>query len=65
MVGTSLVVQRVRLHTPNAGGPGSIPGRGTGSYMYATTKSLYAATKRPHAATKDLSCCSEDPACHN
>ena len=37
-VGTSLVVQRVRLQAPNAGGPGSIPGRGTGSRMHATTK---------------------------
>ncbi|TEA41173.1 hypothetical protein DBR06_SOUSAS5610025, partial [Sousa chinensis] len=25
----SLVVQWVRLHAPNAGGPGSIPGQGT------------------------------------
>ncbi|TEA11773.1 hypothetical protein DBR06_SOUSAS6910273, partial [Sousa chinensis] len=29
----SLVVQWVRLHTPNAGGPGSIPGQGTRSHM--------------------------------
>ncbi|TEA42194.1 hypothetical protein DBR06_SOUSAS6810117, partial [Sousa chinensis] len=29
----SLVVQRLRLHAPNAGGPGSIPGQGTRSYM--------------------------------
>ena len=28
--GTCLVVQQVRLPTPNAGGPGSIPGQGTG-----------------------------------
>ncbi|TEA31764.1 hypothetical protein DBR06_SOUSAS14110001, partial [Sousa chinensis] len=27
----SLVVQRLRLHAPNAGGPGSIPGQGTRS----------------------------------
>ena len=31
--GPSLVVQWLRLHTPNAGGPGSIPSRGTGSLM--------------------------------
>ena len=31
--GTSLVVQRLRLHAPSAGGPGSIPGRGTRSHM--------------------------------
>ncbi|TEA16672.1 hypothetical protein DBR06_SOUSAS20610063, partial [Sousa chinensis] len=29
----SLVVQWLRLRTPNAGGPGSIPGRGTRSLM--------------------------------
>ena len=33
--GTSLVVQWVRLHAPNAGGPGSIPGWGTRSHMHA------------------------------
>ena len=49
--GTSLVAQWLRLHTPNAGGPGSIPGRGTRSHTHATTKSSHAATK--------------DPACHN
>ncbi|TEA42750.1 hypothetical protein DBR06_SOUSAS1610279, partial [Sousa chinensis] len=27
------VVQWLRLHTPNAGGPGSIPGQGTRSHM--------------------------------
>ena len=27
--GTSLVVQRLRIHAPNAGGLGSIPGQGT------------------------------------
>ena len=36
--GTSLVVQRVRLHAPNAGGPGWIPAWGTRSHMHATTK---------------------------
>ncbi|TEA25605.1 hypothetical protein DBR06_SOUSAS2510013, partial [Sousa chinensis] len=38
----SLVVQWVRFHAPNAGGLGSIPGRGTRSHMYAATKSLHA-----------------------
>ena len=33
IVGTSLVVQWLRLHAPNAGGPGSIPGQGTRSHM--------------------------------
>ena len=31
--GTSLVVQWLRLHAPNAGSPGSIPGQGTRSHM--------------------------------
>ena len=31
--GTSLVIQWLRLHTSAAGGPGSIPGRGTRSCM--------------------------------
>ena len=29
----SLMVQGLRLHVPNAGGPGSIPGQGTWSHM--------------------------------
>ena len=36
--GTPLVVHWVRLHAPNAGGPSSIPGRGTRSHMHAATK---------------------------
>ena len=36
--GTSLMVQWVRLRTPIAGGPGSIPGRATRSHMHAATK---------------------------
>ena len=30
---TSLVVQWLRFHAPNAGGPGLIPGQGTRSHM--------------------------------
>ena len=33
MIGTSLVVQWLRFHTPNVGDPGSIPGQGTRSHM--------------------------------
>ena len=33
LLGTSLVIQWLRLHTPNAGDPGSIPGQETGSHM--------------------------------
>ena len=31
--GTSLVIQSLRLHDPNAGNPASIPGQGTRSHM--------------------------------
>ena len=51
--GTSLVVQWVGLCTPNAGGQGLIPGRGTRSRTHAATKSLHAGTKSPRAATED------------
>ena len=48
------MVQWVRLHAPNAGGLGSIPGGGTRSRTHAATKSLHAATKGP-------TCHNEDP----
>ena len=52
-LGTSPVVQWLRLRTPSAGRPGSIPGQGTRSHMHAATKSPHAATKKiPHAAMK-------------
>ena len=38
ILGTSLEAQWIGLHTPNAGGPGSIPGHRTRSHMHATTK---------------------------
>ena len=44
-VAASLVVQWIRLHAPNAGGLGSIPGQGTRAHMHAATKRLHAATK--------------------
>ena len=47
LLGTSLVVQWLRLRAPNAGDLGSIPGQGTRSHMHATTKSSHAATKEP------------------
>ena len=40
----SLVVQWLRLHAPNAGGLGSVPGQGAKSYMLRLTI--------PHAETK-------------
>ena len=45
--GTSLVAQRLRLRAPNAGAPGSIPGKETRSHTRAATKSLHALTKEP------------------
>ena len=51
VMGTSLVVQRLRLHAPNAGSPGSIPGWETGSHVLRLSihmwqlKILQAATK--------------------
>ncbi|TEA38501.1 hypothetical protein DBR06_SOUSAS110406, partial [Sousa chinensis] len=44
----SLIVQWLRLHAPNAGGPGSIPGQRTRSQMLQP--------RSPHAATKDPMC---------
>ena len=41
------MAQWLRLHAPNAGGPGLIPGQGTRSHVHATTKSLHATTKEP------------------
>ena len=55
MRGTSLVVQRLRLCTPNAGGLGSIPGQGTRSHILQLRvrmpqlKILHAATKTQHS----------------
>ena len=49
--GTSLVVQWLRLHTPNAGGPGLIPGQGNRSHMLQLRVRM-PQLKIPHAATK-------------
>ena len=54
--GASLVVQWVRLHTPNAGDPGLIPAWGTRSRMHTATKSSKATTKKS-------ACLNEDPVC--
>ena len=43
-LGTSLVVQWLRLYTSNAGDPGSIPDQGTKT-PHASVKILHAATK--------------------
>ena len=62
ILGTSLVVQWLRLRAPNAGGLGSIPGQGTRSHTlqlkvrmpqlkipHAAMKILHAATKTQHS----------------
>ena len=54
-MGTSLVVQRLRLHGPNAGGPGSIPGQGTRSHMLHLRARMLQ-LKIPHATTEDPTC---------
>ena len=48
-VGTSLVVQWLRLRIPNAGGPGLIPGQGTRSHMLQL--------KDPAHSNEDPTCC--------
>ena len=52
VTGTSLVVQWLRLHAPNAGGLGSIPGGGTRSHM-PQLRVCMLQLKIPHAATED------------
>ena len=53
--GTHLVVQWLRLHAPNAGGPGSVPSQGTRLLMLQLRahmlrlKILHAAAKMPSA----------------
>ncbi|TEA29726.1 hypothetical protein DBR06_SOUSAS510336, partial [Sousa chinensis] len=49
----SLVVQWLRVHTPNAGGSGSIPGQGTRSHMLQL-KVRMPQLKIPHTTTKIL-----------
>ena len=51
VLGTSLVVQWLRLHAPNARGLGSIPGQGTRSRMLQL-KILHVATRIQGATTK-------------
>ena len=53
-VGTSLVIQWLRLCTPNAGGLGFDPGQGTRSHLLQQLKIQCATTKIPHAAAKTL-----------
>ena len=43
-LGTSLVVQWLRIYAPNAGGPSSIPGQGTKSHMLQRRLKILRAT---------------------
>ena len=54
--GTSLVVQWLRLHAPNAGGLGSIPGQGTRSCMPQLRVHM-PQLRSPLAATKKWASC--------
>ena len=56
------MVQWLRLHAPNAGGLGSIPGQGTRSHMpqvrvrMPQLRVCMPQLKIPHATTKDPAC---------
>ena len=60
ILGTSLVVQWLRLHTPKAGGPSSVPSQGIRSHMLQLRVHMLqlknvqhtANNKGPHAATE-------------
>ena len=49
-IGTSLVVQWLRPHTPNARGPSSIPSQGTRSHMPQRKSCVLQLSIRPSAA---------------
>ena len=50
--GTSLVVQWLRLHAADAGGPGSIPGPGTGPHMLQQQHQKASASEKPKSKTE-------------
>ncbi|TEA31394.1 hypothetical protein DBR06_SOUSAS710187 [Sousa chinensis] len=59
---TSLVAQWIRLHAPNAGGLGSIPGLGTRSQIACCNCMLQLRVRMPQlrsscATTKEPMCC--------
>ena len=56
------MAQWLRLGTPNAGGPGSIPGQGTRSRMPQLKMIPRAAPKDPTRGNEDPVCCNQDPA---
>ena len=54
-MGTSLVVQWLRLHVTNTGDPGSIPGQKTRSHLLQMRVHV-PQLKSPHTATKSCVC---------
>ncbi|TEA38612.1 hypothetical protein DBR06_SOUSAS110536, partial [Sousa chinensis] len=61
----SLVVQWVGLCVPNAGGLGSIPGRGARSHMHAQLGVCMPQLKAPHATTGSLHATAKKSECRN
>ena len=63
--GPSLVIQWLRLYTPKAGGPGSIPGHRTRSHVLLLRACM--PQLRVHMPQLRRSCMPqpEDPACHS
>ncbi|TEA35983.1 hypothetical protein DBR06_SOUSAS810106, partial [Sousa chinensis] len=53
----SLVVQWLRLHAPNAGGPGSMPGQGTRTHMPQPRTCI------PQLKILHATCSTQDPVC--
>ena len=51
-IGTSLVVHWLKLHVPNAGGPGWILSQGTRYHMLQLRVSMPKIKKTPRATTK-------------
>ena len=58
--GTCLIVQWLRLHPPNAGDPGLLPGQGTRSHMLHL-RVYMSQLKILHSRAKDPTCWNEDP----
>ena len=51
--GIFLVVQWLRLHAPNAGGPGSTPGQGTRSQLLQLRLKILHATSKTQSSQKN------------
>ena len=58
-MGTSQVVQWLRLHVPNTGDPGSIPGQRTRSHIMLQVRVHVPQLRSPHTAMKSCACVCE------